>query len=542
MVRHHAVFAFANLCWKQGRTTSLVILLLTCGCAVCDGQSPPVPSKLLSEAITQGDRQKVARLLGMGADVKAIQDDTNIFYEALSSPAILELLIQHGFNIHHKYAYGESPIQRAIKINAIASLKTLIRHGIKVKDKIDDFNLLCAVLGSGKAEPELIRLLLQNGLDPNEANEEGHSPLYCAFLTKNPTVIKTLLEGGARVEAHPNDIFLASDDLTILRLLLEHGGNVQTTLEGKTLLMAAASDEHGGYLGTSDVIRFLLHKGLNVQARDEGGWTALHFAAMSGNLENVRVLLQAGADPDAADEGGQTSWLIAADGGHAEALRLLLSKSRVAKQKEELNPALFAALHIGPLSELRGIKILSFGLPPKDAIEGIEDCVRVLVRYGADPAARDSNGFTALLYGANEVASGLAYSNYLPYFDSAFSILLAAGADIEALDAKGQTALMLACKYGHNDLVRYLLKKGASLDHQDIKGRTALMIAAGFEHTEKEKERREKQERNHQEVIQSLLRAGADTKVKDASGLTAFDIAQKAGHKEIADLIKATVP
>ena len=66
---------------------------------------------------------------------------------------------------------------------------------------------------------------------------------------------------------------------------------------------------------------------------------------------------------------------------------------------------------------------------------------------------------------------------------------------------------------------------------------TALMVAAGFESSTTEKDGKAKEERNHQEIVRSLLNAGADWHSKDSQGQTAYDLALKAGHKGIADLI-----
>jgi ankyrin repeat protein len=53
-------------------------------------------------------------------------------------------------------------------------------------------------------------------------------------------------------------------------------------------------------------VRALLRAGALVDARTEGGATALHRAAYVGHEEVVRVLLEAGADPMAVDEDGVT--------------------------------------------------------------------------------------------------------------------------------------------------------------------------------------------------------------------------------------------
>ena len=65
-----------------------------------------------------------------------------------------------------------------------------------------------------------------------------------------------------------------------------------------TLHFAASS-------GHVEVVTALLDVGVDIEARDKCGWTALRFAASSGHVEVVTALLDAGADPKAKNSDGQ---------------------------------------------------------------------------------------------------------------------------------------------------------------------------------------------------------------------------------------------
>ncbi|WP_310740291.1 ankyrin repeat domain-containing protein [Microbispora sp. H10885] len=95
----------------------------------------------------------------------------------------------------------------------------------------------------------------------------------------------------------------------IVRLLLDHGADPDRPSGGPEEglpLCAAACWDH------AETVQALLDGGADPDAAEEGGWTALLWAAANGNLESADVLLDAGADPGLADEDGDTPLTLAA--------------------------------------------------------------------------------------------------------------------------------------------------------------------------------------------------------------------------------------
>lgn len=80
------------------------------------------------------------------------------------------------------------------------------------------------------------------------------------------------------------------------------------TSSGQTLLHLAC------FLGYSDLASFLITRGIDMDARDRNGCTALHFTALSGSKECARLLLIAGADREIVNVLGKTPVEVATDG------------------------------------------------------------------------------------------------------------------------------------------------------------------------------------------------------------------------------------
>ena len=89
------------------------------------------------------------------------------------------------------------------------------------------------------------------------------------------------------------------------------------TAQNNLPLHAAAAGKHRA------LVDLLLGSGADVNARQEGGWTALHAAAQDGDTPMIASLLAHGADANARNDAGQTPLTIARSHGQAEAVELL---------------------------------------------------------------------------------------------------------------------------------------------------------------------------------------------------------------------------
>ena len=72
--------------------------------------------------------------------------------------------------------------------------------------------------------------------------------------------------------------------------------------------------------GHTEVVRYLCHKGADVNAKDLYGNSALAFAAADGNMEILNILCDWGADLYSKDDTGTTPLTVAAINYEPEAV------------------------------------------------------------------------------------------------------------------------------------------------------------------------------------------------------------------------------
>lgn len=110
-------------------------------------------------------------------------------------------------------------------------------------------------------------------------------------------------------------------DTNAVELFLAAGMNPNAKdSAGATALINAAAK------GSNNISEKLLNKGADVNGRDAQGTTALMRAADGGHEDTAKVLLERGADVNLADNKGTTALILAAARGRTEIVRMLLKK------------------------------------------------------------------------------------------------------------------------------------------------------------------------------------------------------------------------
>ena len=221
------------------------------------------------------------------------------------------------------------------------------------------------------------------------------------------------------------------------------------------------------------------------EARDKEGRTELHIAVMNGHFDDVLKLIEQGADREAKDNNGYTPLHYAAAYHRTESLGLLayVYKVDLDVMTKEGNPPLHMA-----------------------AIAGNEQCIELLIKYGANPDARTNEGATPLhLAAMGKTETAVA--------------LIQQGANLEAQDEDGETPLHMAAQMGKTETAVVLIQQGANLEAQDVYEDTPLHYAA---------------RRGNTETAMALIQQRANPEAQDKDGRTPLHMAAQMGKTETA--------
>jgi ankyrin repeat protein len=235
-------------------------------------------------------------------------------------------------------------------------------------------------------------------------------------------------------------------------------------------------------------IRTLLDRGVDVNAAQADGMTALHWAAYQDDLDTVKALLRAGAGVKAANRYGVTPLSLACTNGNGAMVALLIEAGADANSSlPGGETALMTAARTGKIAPVEALLSAGADVNAREAArgqtalmwaasEGHTEVVETLIAVGADFGTPLDSGFTALLFAVREGRIGVVRA------------LLKAGADPnETIESEksprggrprnGAGALLLAVKNAHFELASVLLDAGAD-PNADGTGYTPLHAVA----------------------------------------------------------------
>ena len=418
----------------------------------------------LLRACATGQSESVIFLLEAGANANVVTSDVNtslhVAVDGRCSKEALQKIIQLGVSVNSLNNYRETASLRACQ----------------------------------SAQAEAVKLLLENGADPNIPEAEGFTSLHAAVqgCCTNAT-LQEIITHKADLNAQNLDkqtaLFLACTyrQQDSVKILLEAGSNPNiASADGYTCLNVAVLQRC-----SKKMIRAIIDHGVDVNAVGKDNRTALILACEQNNADAINVLLNAGADTGIANTDGNTCLHAAVNENSSRDILQALIDHGADVNAENMNnttPLMMACW------------------------DGNVDPVDALLNAGADPNITDPNGDSCIHFAVHGECS-----------IEAIQAIVDHGADVNAANISNETALIISCENGNLDAISVLLNAGADPGIANATGDTCLHAAVYGGCSI--------------EVLHSLLDHGADVNATNKNNVTALMIACLKGNADAIDAL-----
>ena len=401
------------------------------------------------------------------------------------------------------------------------SVKKYLAKGLDINAKGGSLKSSALLSATLYDQVKMAEFLIRNGADVNAKGDDGGTALHAAAFLGQYEIAKLLIQNGADVDARNNEgetvingtmadwettKFIAGMlQLKLDRESVETGRSQIVELLRKNGATAEFSDPPDNNfwtmvgVGNLPAVKQHLAKGLDINAKNKDGVTALQIATLLGQYEIAELLVQKGADVNTKATDGTTALHSAAFLGRYKEAKLLLENRIDANIRNNDGATAIDILNLDWRTTQFVAQMLSLQVD-KEKVEDGRNRIKKLL--GQQVASLDNQSIVgqslheaALVGNLEGVKRHIVVKSDLNQKDP-------------NLQGQGASALHIASIFGQLEIVELLIQAGVDLNQADREGSTPVHAAAFF---------------CHEKILLSLLNAGATPNQPDNKGTTPLD-------------------
>jgi len=210
-------------------------------------------------------------------------------------------------------------IVQAIKTGDAAAARALVQQDPSFAAARGENGISVVMLTAYYRQSEVLSVLLAANLplDLFEAAAVGKRERVDEMIDENPSSVADRSSDGFT----PLDLSCFFGHVLCAQLLIQKGADINAAAENPMKVRPIHSAAAGHHL---DVVKLLLEKGADADVQQQGGFTALHAAAIQGDEAMVQVLIKSRVGPRLQADDGKTAAEMAREKSH-ESLAALLT-------------------------------------------------------------------------------------------------------------------------------------------------------------------------------------------------------------------------
>ena len=287
------------------------------------------------KAAREGTEELVRKLLMSGANVEASHTSTRRHALAEASiqghQKIVDLLIEEKCPLNSSDAEGNTALHHASRKGHLAIVRSLVKSGADINATGSD-NRSALHLAMEAPYQNVVMLLIQHKANVNARDASFRTPLHIGASQGNVAMCNYLLNEGAQLDSReansktPLQLACEAGHYELVQLMLDQAKLNATNMTFLTAFFAAVENGHvriaesflshglklrelrkdihkpltlAAKSGCIDMVELMIQEGCDVNARDDSGWNALHFASYHGHYQIIDRLFAGGVSAKA---------------------------------------------------------------------------------------------------------------------------------------------------------------------------------------------------------------------------------------------------